>query len=77
MCSCYALSLQSRCRCGHWVVIFTMAEHLCCLKVETNKQKIEGSECKIYCITKHKGFQPVCLDAWVFQTFDFNIVYTS
>ena len=59
------------------MVMFTMAEHLCCLKVETNKQKIEESECKINCITKHKGFQPVCLDAWVFQTSDFNIVYTS
>ena len=58
MCSCYALSLQSRCRCGHWVVMFTMAEHLCCLKVETNKQKMRGVNVKYTALQNTRVFNP-------------------
>ena len=50
----------------------TALECLCCHEAEAVVRKMDEDSTKIICITKHDGFQPVCLDVWVLQTAYFN-----
>ena len=46
----------------------TPVKCLCCQEIEAIVSKIAGSETtNLQSITEHEGFEPVCLNVWVFQ----------
>lgn len=56
-----------RCSCGNCVVMATVQECVCCREQDrVNAKTTEQPD--ITCITKHPGFQPVCLNTEVLRT---------
>ena len=55
------------CQCGHCQVMETSRECVCCKEIPKVVDKILTSDLEQGCITKHEGFEPVCLNTWVLQ----------
>ncbi|XP_070189897.1 uncharacterized protein [Littorina saxatilis] len=56
------------CQCGHCCRMPTSVECVCCHDVRQIKQKVEGLEEQVGCITAHPGFRTVCLDIYCLET---------
>ena len=62
-----------RCACGECIAMPTATECRCCTEYAQYRNKLaelpeptQDTE-RIQCITKHPGFEPVCLNMWVLQ----------
>ena len=44
----------------------TVDECVCCCKIEQVIRKKQEGDTQVTCITEHEGFEPVCLDTWVY-----------
>ncbi|XP_070182410.1 uncharacterized protein [Littorina saxatilis] len=56
------------CQCGHCCQMPTSVECVCCHDVRQIKQKVDGLEEQVGCITAHPGFSTVCLDIYCLET---------
>lgn len=67
-CYDYRVIYCFRCQCGHCCRMPTSVECVCCHDVRQIKQKVEGLEEQVGCITAHPGFRTVCLDIYCLET---------
>ncbi|XP_048739500.2 P2X purinoceptor 7-like [Ostrea edulis] len=56
------------CNCGSCTPMPTALESKCCSEISQIVEKIESYSDDLTCITRHPGFQTVCLDVFVLET---------
>lgn len=63
------LFLIVRCKCSSCSVerLVKPEECYCCSEMDRCREKMESVEMDDECITKHPGFENVCLDKWVLE----------
>ncbi|XP_070202325.1 uncharacterized protein [Littorina saxatilis] len=62
------LFIYAVCQCGHCCHMPTSVECVCCHDVRQIKQKLEGLDDQVGCITAHPGFRTICLDVYCLET---------
>ena len=65
---CVEYHIINRCECGCCSLLPTYQECICCKEIDSIVSKIEeANDPSVVCITKHPGFESVCLNEWVLQ----------
>ncbi|XP_064616298.1 uncharacterized protein LOC135480399 [Liolophura sinensis] len=55
------------CKCGNCIIMPSAAECVCCHEITVIYARCEEMDVRVAFITDHRGFEPVCLNPYVFD----------